>query len=433
MALQNLFGDLALDATVQSVLAELVTMNAAVADLDVNTDGIEALLTAIQAAIGANDTAALEALVTAGNALLATIDTNVADIETLATTANALATTLNAQTDTVEALLATIDGRVDELEALATTLNAQTDQLETLIAATNATLTTIDGRVDGLETLVAATNTALATVITHVDGLEGLLTTISGTLTTIDSRVDGVEALLTTIDGRVDGLEGLATLTNTKLDTVIAAVDELEALQTSANALLTTANGPVKAEDAAAASADPGLAILGVRNDADAVRTSADGDYGMIALDSAGRVKIAGTVAATGGLTNAELRATPVPTVESVDATSPAGMSAYRNISTLNTGVSIKGSAGKLYTITMINNQALDRFVKLYNVAGVPTAADVPIFTFGLSQTDGFQMVTFEGGVAFPLGIGIRATTGVADADNGAPGANQVIVNVGFR
>jgi hypothetical protein len=44
-----------------------------------------------------------------------------------------------------------------------------------------------------------------------------------------------------------------------------------------------------KAEDSAAASGDVGLPILGVRNDTLATLTSADGDYGMVALDGQGR------------------------------------------------------------------------------------------------------------------------------------------------
>lgn len=48
-----------------------------------------------------------------------------------------------------------------------------------------------------------------------------------------------------------------------------------------------------KAEDSVAAGADPGLAILGVRNDAAASKTDADGDYSMVATDAAGRVGVA--------------------------------------------------------------------------------------------------------------------------------------------
>lgn len=47
-----------------------------------------------------------------------------------------------------------------------------------------------------------------------------------------------------------------------------------------------------KAEDSPAQSGHPGVPILGQRNDGRAVRTSTDGDYGFIAIDSAGRVAV---------------------------------------------------------------------------------------------------------------------------------------------
>ncbi len=47
-----------------------------------------------------------------------------------------------------------------------------------------------------------------------------------------------------------------------------------------------------KAEDAAHASGDTGVFILGVRNDTNAVATSADGDYGAIAIDGSGRLRV---------------------------------------------------------------------------------------------------------------------------------------------
>jgi len=51
-------------------------------------------------------------------------------------------------------------------------------------------------------------------------------------------------------------------------------------------------------EDSGHTTGDPGAFILAVRNDANAVLTSADLDYSAIAVDSAGRVKIVGTVTA---------------------------------------------------------------------------------------------------------------------------------------
>lgn len=47
------------------------------------------------------------------------------------------------------------------------------------------------------------------------------------------------------------------------------------------------------AEDAAATGGDVGLPVLGVRNDAAASKTGADGDYSMLATDAAGRVGVA--------------------------------------------------------------------------------------------------------------------------------------------
>lgn len=52
------------------------------------------------------------------------------------------------------------------------------------------------------------------------------------------------------------------------------------------------ASSDAKAEDSVAASGDNGIPVLGVRNDAAVAKTSADGDYSMIATDSAGRVGI---------------------------------------------------------------------------------------------------------------------------------------------
>lgn len=47
-----------------------------------------------------------------------------------------------------------------------------------------------------------------------------------------------------------------------------------------------------KAEDAAHASGDTGVFVLGVRNDTNAVMTSADGDYGAFAIDGSGRQRV---------------------------------------------------------------------------------------------------------------------------------------------
>ncbi len=41
--------------------------------------------------------------------------------------------------------------------------------------------------------------------------------------------------------------------------------------------------------------------------------------------------------------------------------------------------------------------------------------------------------VHFDTGIAFATGIGIGATTGVADNNTGAPSANDVVVNIFYH
>jgi len=69
---------------------------------------------------------------------------------------------------------------------------------------------------------------------------------------------------------------------------VLLSVDLSGAMRVS----LASTSDATKAEDAASASGDRGMFILGVRNDASATLTDTDGDYGAIQIDSAGRVGI---------------------------------------------------------------------------------------------------------------------------------------------
>lgn len=52
------------------------------------------------------------------------------------------------------------------------------------------------------------------------------------------------------------------------------------------------ATGPEQTEDASHSTGHKGFQVLGVRADTDATQTSATGDYGFLALDSAGRQKV---------------------------------------------------------------------------------------------------------------------------------------------
>lgn len=166
------------------------------------------------------------------------------------------------------------------------------------------------------------------------------------------------------------------------------------------------------------------------------------GTGGGLKVDGSGTaLPISGTVGVSGsvGVTGTFFQATqPVSGTVGISGTVPTsaspvtsgGLSAYRNISILATGVSIKGSAGQIYGYYLYNNSAATRFVKFYNKATAPTiGTDTPVLTIPLPAGGGANL-SFPIGVAFALGIGIGATQLVADSDTTAPSANDVIVDV---
>jgi len=96
----------------------------------------------------------------------------------------------------------------------------------------------------------------------------------------------------------------------------------------------------------------------------------------------------------------------------------------------------VKASAGQIYWIHVINLSASTRFVKIYNATSGTIGTGTPVLTFPIpTQGDtngaGFTL-SIPNGIAFSTGISIGASTGIADNDTGAPGANEVVVNLGF-
>ena len=74
------------------------------------------------------------------------------------------------------------------------------------------------------------------------------------------------------------------------------------------------------------------------------------------------------------------------------------------------------------------------RYLKIYNKATAPTVGtDTPKLTIPLPSVNVPIIAEIHGGIDFPLGIGVGATTGVADNDIGAPGANEVVVNILYK
>lgn len=119
-------------------------------------------------------------------------------------------------------------------------------------------------------------------------------------------------------------------------------------------------------------------------------------------------------------------------------ARTSGGTTLYKNIDVDETEDQVKASAGQIFWIHAVNLSATIKFLKIYNAtaASVTVGTTVPDLTFPIptqGDTNGAGFViAIPNGIAFSTAITIAATTGVADNDAGAPGANEVIVNLGY-
>jgi hypothetical protein len=142
------------------------------------------------------------------------------------------------------------------------------------------------------------------------------------------------------------------------------------------------------------------------------------------------------SIAVTGPLTDAEIRATALPISPRANTLGTGGTTPYKLISTASTNINIiKASPGNLYSIVAIGQTASIRYLKLYNLPRIPTfGSDVPVMTIpipGNIQGAGIS-IPFSMGVNFSTGITIAITSGSADNDSGSVGANDVIINLTY-
>ena len=109
------------------------------------------------------------------------------------------------------------------------------------------------------------------------------------------------------------------------------------------------------------------------------------------------------------------------------------GLSVFRSIDVSEVEEEAKETGGVVFWARIHNRADAERFLKLYDAA----AADVvvgttePYITIPL-EPNGGEVWTPQHGLSFPSGITVAATTGIADNDTGAPGANEVVIALGF-
>jgi hypothetical protein len=114
------------------------------------------------------------------------------------------------------------------------------------------------------------------------------------------------------------------------------------------------------------------------------------------------------------------------------------GLAIYRSLDLdEGTGEVIKASAGQLYSLWVTNTATATRFVKIYNATSCTMGTGTPVITIGIpgnASDDIAGHFTAGGhGIEFTTGICFGATTGVADADTGAPGANDIVANAYYK
>jgi len=114
---------------------------------------------------------------------------------------------------------------------------------------------------------------------------------------------------------------------------------------------------------------------------------------------------------------------TPTP------ATSGQGFLTYRKLDLALTGQVAKNAPGKVFGWHISNANAAVRYVKVYDQATAPDQTATPKLTL-LIPAGGIAQISDQIGIDFPTGISLRATTGVADNDTGAPTANDIIANL---
>lgn len=117
----------------------------------------------------------------------------------------------------------------------------------------------------------------------------------------------------------------------------------------------------------------------------------------------------------------------------SIKPTTSGGLSISRNLDIDESGDNEVNTACQLYGWYIYNNNAATVYLKLYNDSSAPTVGtDTPVMTIPIPSGSAAN-VEFTNGIAFSSGLGVGATTGVADNDTGAPDANDVVGNFLYK
>ena len=120
----------------------------------------------------------------------------------------------------------------------------------------------------------------------------------------------------------------------------------------------------------------------------------------------------------------------PIQGTVAQQVSSSGGSVPYHTLSAASTNATnVKAAACKMYGYAISSTNAAARYVKFYDKATAPTiGTDVPKHTIQIPG-NGVVIRTIPQGLQFSNGFGWGTTTGVADTDTGAVGANDLVID----
>lgn len=123
-----------------------------------------------------------------------------------------------------------------------------------------------------------------------------------------------------------------------------------------------------------------------------------------------------------------------------VQRTTGVDTTIFRSLDLDETEEDVKTSAGRVHWVMAFNLSTGVRFLKFYNdtaanvVVGTTTPLlTIPIPTQAASANGAGLVISFPDPIVFSTAICVAAVTGVLDSSTGAPGANEVVVNIGYN
>lgn len=264
-----------------------------------------------------------------------------------------------------------------------------------------------------------------------LNGAQAINQTFAGVLATTGNGASGTGVQRVTIANDSTGIVGLAAGTNaigkltSNTGVTIGAV-EIAAAQTLAtvttvgtvttcSTLTNITNWGNIVDDAAFTPGTTRVLMAGFEADEASIDSVDEGDGG------AARMTL-----------DRKIITTPQPHTQ-------GGLSIFRSLDLDETEEDVKTSAGQIYGGFITNTSTGTRWIKFYNAtaANVTVGSTTPVITWGIQggATDDVAAILNTGGmgIAFDTAISVAATTGFGDSDTGAPGANDVIINLFYK